>query len=143
VSTSLRELQGWKLVRMVHVEADRRDHFETSTDVWELMRTIVRERQLREIDPTRLVLRDLLAAPEMKAEPAAVRQRLAQTLDLVDTLTAWSDEMLKLDSKTLAQLLKLGARIQKLLRGTGAAPSSDPPRSPLASGEESKPNPDF
>ena len=50
VSTSLRELQGWNLVRLVHLSGDRRDHFETSTDVWELLRTIVRERQRREID---------------------------------------------------------------------------------------------
>jgi len=133
VSTSLRELQGWKLVRMVHLEADRRDHFETSTDVWELMRTVVRERQLREIAPTLDVLRDLLSNPAIKAEPAPVRRRLVATLELVETLTAWSDEMLKLDSQTLAQVLKLGARIKKLVRGTPAhstaerrPPSADP-----------------
>src|SRR5947209_5983584 len=40
VSNSLRELQGWSLVRLVHLPGDRRDHFETSKDVWELMRTI-------------------------------------------------------------------------------------------------------
>ena len=33
VSTSLRELQGWGIVRVVHVLGDRRDHFETSKDV--------------------------------------------------------------------------------------------------------------
>src|SRR4051812_21492281 len=48
VSTSLRELQAWQLVRLVHIAGDRRDHFETSTDVWELLRTVVRERQQRE-----------------------------------------------------------------------------------------------
>jgi len=43
VSTSLRELQNRGLVRLVHPSDDRRDHYETSTPVWELMRTIVRE----------------------------------------------------------------------------------------------------
>ena len=41
VSNSLRELQGWNLIRLVHLAGDRRDHFETSTQVWELVRTIV------------------------------------------------------------------------------------------------------
>jgi DNA-binding transcriptional regulator GbsR (MarR family) len=35
VSNSLKELQSWNLVRIVHLKGDRRDHFETSTDVWE------------------------------------------------------------------------------------------------------------
>ena len=40
VSTSLRELQGWGIVRLVHVLGDRRDHFETTKDVWEIFRTV-------------------------------------------------------------------------------------------------------
>src|SRR5439155_6175224 len=34
VSTSLRELQGWGVVKVVHVLGDRRDHFESVRDVW-------------------------------------------------------------------------------------------------------------
>ena len=115
VSTSLRELQSWGLVRLVHLSTDRRDHYETSGEVWDLMRTIVRERQRREIAPTIGVLRELLAEPASPGEPAGARQKMAETLELLQTLTAWSEEMLKLDSKTLAQILKLGARIQKLI----------------------------
>ena len=36
-------------------------------------------------------------------------------------LTAWSDEMLKLDTETLTKVLKLGARIKKLLGKSGRA----------------------
>ena len=115
VSTSLRELQGWGLVRLVHLSGDRRDHYETSSHVWELMRTIVKERQRREINPTIAVLQQLLADPAVRQEPAAVKVRLEQTLDLLETLTVWSEEMLKLDTETLTQVLKLGARIKKLL----------------------------
>ncbi len=57
VSNSLKELQSWSLVRVVHVKGDRRDHFETSTDVWELFKLIVAGRRQREIDPTAVVLR--------------------------------------------------------------------------------------
>jgi len=115
VSNSLRELQGWNLVRLVLVDGDRRDHFETSVEVWELLRTIVRERQRREIAPTMQVLRELLADPALAKDPAAARLRMRETLELLDTLTAWSDEMLKLDTATLTKVLKLGAKIKKLI----------------------------
>ena len=125
VSTSLRELQGWGLVRLVHLSGDRRDHYETSSHVWELMRTIVRERQRREINPTIGVLQQLLADPAIRQEPAAVKVRLEQTLDLLETLTVWSEEMLKLDTETLTQVLKLGARIKKLLGKSGPRAGDD------------------
>ena len=125
VSTSLRELQGWGLVRLVHLSGDRRDHYETSSHVWELMRTIVKERQRREINPTIAVLQQLLADPAIRQEPAAVKVRLEQTLDLLETLTVWSEEMLKLDTETLTQVLKLGARIKKLLAKSGPRAGDD------------------
>src|SRR4051794_19919838 len=51
VSTSLRELQNWGIVRVVHVLGDRRDHFESMKDVWEMFRVILDERKKRETDP--------------------------------------------------------------------------------------------
>lgn len=128
VSNSIRELQGWNLIKLVHLAGDRRDHFETSTQVWELLRTIVRERQRREIAPTVEVLRSLLAEPSITKEPAEARLRMRETLELLETLTAWSDEMLKLDTPTLTRVLKLGAKIKKLLggdAGKGAAKPSE------------------
>ena len=44
VSTSLRELQNWDLVKVVHLAGDRRDHFATAQDPWDLLHVIVRER---------------------------------------------------------------------------------------------------
>ena len=118
VSNSIRELQGWSLVRLVHVTGDRRDHFETSKQVWELLRTIVKERQRREIEPTVAVLRELLADPAISKEPAEAKLRMQETLELLDTLTLWSDEMLRLDTQTLTKVLKLGAKIKKLIGRT-------------------------
>jgi len=121
VSNSLRELQGWNLIRLVHLAGDRRDHFETSTQVWELLRTIVRERQRREIAPTIAVLHELLAEPSITKEPTEARLRMRETLELLETLTAWSNEMLKLDTPTLTKVLKLGAKIKKLIGGDAAS----------------------
>src|SRR5689334_25059566 len=58
VSNSLKELQGWGIVRVVHVMGDRRDHFESLKDVWEMFRTITDERKKRETDPTLGILRE-------------------------------------------------------------------------------------
>jgi DNA-binding transcriptional regulator GbsR (MarR family) len=125
VSNSIRELQGWNLVKLVHLSGDRRDHFETSTQVWELLRTIVRERQRREIAPTIEVLRSLLADPGIGKEPTEAKLRMRETLELLETLTSWSDEMLKLDTHTLTKVLKLGAKIKRLLGRDAAAASAN------------------
>src|SRR5213076_485988 len=61
VSTSLRELQNWGIIRIVHVIGDRRDHFESIKDVFAMFRLIARERKKREIEPTLRVLRDCIS----------------------------------------------------------------------------------
>jgi DNA-binding transcriptional regulator GbsR (MarR family) len=115
VSNSLRELQSFNLVRLVHLLGDRRDHFESSGDVWELLRAIVRERKAREFDPTIAVLRECLAHPDLARETPAARQRIQETLSLMDTLSSWVDDMLKLPHETLMKILRLGSKIQGLL----------------------------
>ena len=115
VSNSIKELQNWKLISMVHVMGDRRDHFETSTDVWELFRTVVSERKKREFDPTIGVLRDCLSSADISKEDAAVQHRIKETLALMESLSTWGDQMLKLDPATLMKVMKLGAKIQNLL----------------------------
>lgn len=119
VSTSIKELQSWKLVKMAHILGDRRDHFETSLDVWELFRTVVRERKEREFDPTIATLRECLASPDLAKEDKAAQKRIAETLALMETLTTWADEMLRLEPATLMKLLKMGASVQKFVRSDG------------------------
>jgi DNA-binding transcriptional regulator GbsR (MarR family) len=116
VSTSLRELVNLNLVRIAHLMGDRRDHFETSKDVWELFRTVVRERKAREFDPTVGVLREFVADPAFGEEAADTRVRIKETLALMTALSSWGEEMLRLEPATLMKLMKLGSRIQKLLR---------------------------
>src|SRR6201987_4498648 len=64
VSTSLKELQGWGIVKLVHVLGDKRDHFESMKDVWEMFRVVLDERKRREIDPTLNMLRLRIAESE-------------------------------------------------------------------------------
>jgi DNA-binding transcriptional regulator GbsR (MarR family) len=116
VSNSLKELLNWKLIKVVHALGDRRDHFETSTDVWELFRIVVQQRKEREFDPTIGVLRDCLASGDIGKEDKATRQRIQDTLGLMESLSGWGDEMLRLEPSTLMKVMKLGAKIQALLR---------------------------
>lgn len=117
VSNSLKELLNWNLIRTTHVLGDRRDYFETSTDVWELFRTVVRERKEREFDPTVRMLRDLVAQPGFAEEAADAQDRVRETLQLMQSLGAWADEMLRLTPSTLDKVLRMGASVQKFVRG--------------------------
>lgn len=116
VSTSLKELQNWNLIRVVHVLGDRRDYFETSHDVWELFRTIVRERKEREFDPTTRLLDELVTHEDFNREPEAAQDRVRETLRFMQSLGAWSEEMLRLSPATLEKVIGLGASIQRFVR---------------------------
>jgi len=117
VSNSLRELQNWNLVRVVHLVGDRRDHYETAQDPWDLMRTIVRERKAREFEPTVETLRRCVDDPTLADLDVAAQKRVKETLALMEALSGWTDEMLALETATLKKLIRLGARVQALLRG--------------------------
>lgn len=120
VSTSLKELMEWGLVRVVHVMGERRDHFEALHDIWEVFRVIAQGRRRREIEPTLSTLRSALMDPAFAHESATARARITQVHDFLEVSTAWVDEMQRLDPETLMKIMKLGSRIQRLL-GRSAA----------------------
>ena len=115
VSNSLKELQNWNLIQVVHIMGDRRDHFTTSSDVWQLFKTVVQERKEREFDPTITVLRECLENPDINKEEAEARQRIKDALDLMESLSHWGEQMLKLEPATLMKIMKLGGKIKDLL----------------------------
>lgn len=115
VSTSLKELQNWNLIHIVHVMGDRRDHYSTSGDVWTLFTTVVRERKEREFDPTIGVLRDCLNSNDLNKENELAQQRIKDTLQLMEALSTWGEQMLRLEPTTLMKVMKLGAKIQNLI----------------------------
>jgi DNA-binding transcriptional regulator GbsR (MarR family) len=115
VSMAIKELQGWRLVRLVHQPDDRRDHFETPSDLWEIFRTLAEERRKREVDPTLSTLRDLLLqAPTNDAERHA-QARMQALHDLIELVLRWHADVAKLPTERLIALLELGARIGRVL----------------------------
>ncbi len=117
VSTCLRELQGWGIVRVVHVLGDRRDHFESIKDVWEIFRIVSEERKRREIDPTLRVLAECVA--EAKAHPsgegAYTRERLESMLEFLTAMTGLFEEILRMPTGALKGVVKLRGKVFTLL----------------------------
>lgn len=116
VSTSLKELMSWGLVKVSHVLGDRRDHYDSMKDLWEIFTCVVDERKKREIDPTLTLLRQCqLEAEDDKETPAEIKQRITEITDFLETLTGWYEQMNRLPKTTLVKLMKLGSKITKVL----------------------------
>ena len=115
VSVSLKELQAWGLIRMVHVMGDRREHFEAIQDITQLARVIIEERKKRELDPTIALLRECVAADDPKT-PAHVRQRLKSTLGFLEVLDHWYGDMKAMPHPLFMALLRMGAKVQRFLK---------------------------
>jgi DNA-binding transcriptional regulator GbsR (MarR family) len=114
VSTSLKELQGWGIVKLVHVLGDKRDHFESMKDVWEMFRLVLDERKRREIDPTLAMLRECLTEAGQEKD-AYTRDRLRDLRDFFETTTGWYEQVRRWPSSALAKFAKLGDKALKLL----------------------------
>lgn len=116
VSTSLKELQSWDLIQVSNLLGDRRDHFTVKGDTWQMLLTIVEGRKRREIDPILTMLRQ--CELEMDADqdtPKHVKEQIRHMGEFVSTLTDWYEQMRTLPGSTLLRLMKMGARIAKLL----------------------------
>lgn len=115
VSTSLKELQAWGLIKVAHVLGDRRDHFVTLQDITHLFRVIVDERKRRELDPTLALLRECAAESDDKASPF-VKARIKSTLDFLELLNGWYEDMKRLPHPLLLALLRMGSKVQRMLK---------------------------
>ena len=124
VSTSLKELQSWKLVRVTHVLGDRRDHFLALQDVWEIFRVILEERKRREIDPTLSLLREcaIEGTQDRELDPSALA-RMQTTLDFLEMLSASFQDYQHLSPQTLQRFLKMGGKVARFLGPNDKEPS--------------------
>ena len=113
VSTGLHELQTWGLVKVVHVLGDRRDHFASMSDVWEMYRTIIRQRKSREIDPLLAMLRT--SVTEADKDDAQVKEKLQDMLDSLETVMTIYNQVEQMPLETLVKLANLGENFGKVL----------------------------
>jgi DNA-binding transcriptional regulator GbsR (MarR family) len=121
VSTSLRELQGWGIVRVVHVLGDRRDHFESVKDVWEIFRIIAEERKRREIEPTLRMVQECVAEAKKPGTSAYARERLEEMLHFLTIASGLFDELAHTPVAALKGIARIRGKLQSILGlGTGS-----------------------
>lgn len=92
-SMSLRALCDWGIIRRLHRRGERREYFESLSDVWEMFSIIAAERKRREMDPVLETIRQCQAMLTDEAigktaarheAVAAVRTRLANMEEFMD-----------------------------------------------------------
>ncbi len=116
VSTSLKELQGWGLVKSVRPLGERRDHFESLKDVWSMFRIVLEERKKREVDPTLAVLRECVNKAEADPDESEhVRAQLREMLSFFERTSDWYEQIQRLPNAHLHRLLSMGGDILKMM----------------------------
>ena len=115
VSTGLKELQGWKLVKASRALGDRRDTFTSVQDMFDLATVVVEGRREREFAPTIAALRDVAVEAETDATPADVKARMKETLETMQMFDDWYRDMSRLPRGVQMAMLKLGAKLARFI----------------------------
>lgn len=114
VSTSLRELQAFGIVRVIHRIGDRRDYFESEKDVWAMVRAIIEHRKRREVDPTLEMLRECVTEAESGDIDAYTVSRMKELHELMESMARLFDQVSTLPLPAQKKVLKMGNKIRKL-----------------------------
>ena len=114
VSTSLKELQSWGIVQRAPVLGERRDHYESMGDVWEMFERILEERKRREFDPTLRVLGKCLEEARAEGDPH-LADRVGALHEFFETMTGGYAQMRRLPRGTLKSFFKTGTQVKKFL----------------------------
>jgi len=116
VSTGLRELQAWGIVKVTHLLGDRRDYFETVSDIWALFRLILDARWRREIEPTLAVLDECLVEAGRTGADAHTTERLRELHAFFRTLESWYQQLRTMELSQVKRVARMGAKVRGLLK---------------------------
>ena len=102
------------MVKLVDVLGDKRDHFESIKNVWEMFRIVLDERKRREIDPTIDILEECIAeAGKEKDTDKNTVERLRELHRFFQTTTSWYMQVAKLPAAALVKFLSAGDKVLK------------------------------
>lgn len=117
VSNSLKDLQSWGVVKVIRIAGDRRDHFQSIKDVWQLFEILLDERKRREMDPTLKTLRETQALLNDGAKAEAhTKERVKEMLEFFELMDGWFGEVRRLPLASRVKLVQWGARIRAWLK---------------------------
>jgi DNA-binding transcriptional regulator GbsR (MarR family) len=128
---NLRNLLQWQLVHKVHFKGNRKDYYSAEKDVWNIVSTIIRERQQREVAPIRENLNKTLGLLEEKdsltEEEAAFQERIKSFTEFLEMFERFTGALLpyinKKNLKFLKHLVKL-AEMKHSITGSESDPNS-------------------
>jgi HTH-type transcriptional regulator, glycine betaine synthesis regulator len=102
-SMSLRALCDWGIIRRLHKRGERREYFESLSDVWEMFSIIAAERKRREMDP---VLETIKQCKKM-LEEGSVGKSAAQReeIQLTRQRLAGMEEFMEVTNKIFQQFV--------------------------------------
>jgi DNA-binding transcriptional regulator GbsR (MarR family) len=116
VSTSLRVLLDWNLIKRVPVMGDRRDYYEAEADMLEMIRRIAQGRKARELDPALATLRACVAEAERdRAVSPTAKARFKDMLSVMEGVDKSFAEVMRLPSPVLLRLIRMGGAVTRLI----------------------------
>lgn len=115
VSNGLKELQSLGMVKSQRQLGDRRDHFTSIRDMFELVNTVIASRREREYLPTLRALEEVQREAEADATPPAVKARIRETLDTMQMFDGWYTDVSRLPRSVQMAAIRLGGKIARFL----------------------------
>jgi DNA-binding transcriptional regulator GbsR (MarR family) len=131
---NLHRLLEWGLIEKVQIKGNRKDFYVAETDVWNIVSTIIRERQQQEIAPIRKNLDitiQTLENGEMDEDSEAFKQRILNYIEFLEMFERFTNALLPYINKKnlgfLKQLVKLVEIRENIKDFTGGKDKADQP----------------
>lgn len=103
VSTSLKELRSWNVIRRTFKAGDRREFYFCEPNAWEMLFNIIRERKKREFDPILAGVTDTCEKATEDSSGIAI-ERLLQIKKMLDSLNILANMALASESKAKSMI---------------------------------------
>jgi len=117
VSNGLKELQSQGLVKSSRQLGDRRDHFTSIRDMFDLVDAVIAARREREFAPTLRALDEVMREAEQDNTPKRIKERMGETLRVMQMFDDWYVEISRLPRSVHLMVLKMGAKLTRFLPG--------------------------
>ncbi|MEO3479959.1 MarR family transcriptional regulator [Phaeobacter sp. CAU 1743] len=117
VSNGLKELQSQGLVKASRQLGDRRDHFTSIRDMFDLVDAVIAARREREFAPTLRALEEVMAEAEEDNTPKVIKARMGETLRVMQMFDDWYMDFSRLPRAVHLAVLKMGSKLVRFLPG--------------------------
>lgn len=112
ISTALRDLQAWKIVKLTHTIGDRREYYEADKDVWNLLAQVAEKRLEREIVPTIALLKDLQANNDISPN---LKNLFQEFITVFEGSISFFSKIKKFPTNIIRRFLKFDKKLAQIL----------------------------